>query len=179
MNNKIYLVLLLGLLLTACQSSKHQSKVAEHTGTEILVIDQIDFAESPPVRKVVRDECRLPEKLTSFIDQFAAKYYSQILTNTDISTVPAGTQILKIKITDIKGFAGSAWSGDKSVSITGTLLKDDKVFGDFKARRVSGGGMFTEFKGTCSILGRCIKALGKDIAEWLKVPTRNTVLGDY
>jgi hypothetical protein len=179
MNNRIYLVVLLGLMLTACQSSRHQPKVVAYTGTGILVIDQIDFAENLPIRKSVREECRLPEKLTSFIDQFAAEHYSQILTNTDISTVPAGTRVLKIKITDVKGFAGGAWSGGKSVSIAGTLLKDGKVLGDFKARRVSGGGMFAEFKGTCSILGRCVKSLARDVAKWLKTPTRNAVLSDF
>ncbi len=179
MKIKIYFIAVLSLLLVACQSSQHSSKLVEHTGTEILVIDEIEFAENLAIRQAVRDECRLPEKLTTFIDQFAAKYYSQILTNTDISTVPAGTQILKIKITDVKGFAGGAWSGGKSVTIVGTLLKDGKVLGDFKARRVSGGGMFAEFKGTCSILGRCVKALGKDVAEWLKTPTRNAVLSDF
>ncbi len=171
--------MLLGLMVAGCQSSRHQSKIVEHSGTDILVIDQIDFTENLAVRKAVRDECRLPEKLTSFIDQFAAEHYSQILTNTDISTVPDGTQVLKIKITDVKGFAGGAWSGGKSVSITGILLKDGKVLGDFKARRVSGGGMFAEFKGSCSIMGRCVKSLAKDVAKWLKTPTRNAVLSGF
>ena len=81
--------MLLGLMVTACQSSRHQSKIVEHTGTGILIIDQIDFTENLAVRKAVRDECRLSEKLTSFIDQFAAEHYSQILTNTDISTTPS------------------------------------------------------------------------------------------
>lgn len=179
MNNKNYFMVLLILLLTACKATHQSSKIVEHTGTEILVIDKIDFAKDLPVRQAVRDECRLPEKLTSFIDQYAANQYSQILSNTDISTVPVGTQILKITITNVVGAKGGAWSGGKTVAIEGKLLKDGKILGDFKARRISGGGMFAAYKGTCSILGRCVKALGKDVAEWLKVPTKNAVLGDY
>ncbi len=41
-----------------------------------------------------------------------------------------------------------------------------------------GSGAFGGFKGTCSILGRCIEALGKDIATWLKDPEMDSQLGD-
>ena len=33
--------------------------------------------------------------------------------------------------------------------------------------RDSGGGFGAGFKGSCSVLGRCSKALAKDIAGWL------------
>jgi len=39
--------------------------------------------------------------------------------------------------------------------------------------------MFAGFKGTCSIMGRCVKALGRDVAEWLQSPSKGAVLGDY
>ena len=41
-----------------------------------------------------------------------------------------------------------------------------------------GGGAFGAFKGTCSIIGRCTKALGQDIATWLTAPTQNAEIGD-
>ena len=34
--------------------------------------------------------------------------------------------------------------------------------------RNSGGGFGGGYKGSCSVLGRCTKALGKDIAGWLR-----------
>ena len=37
---------------------------------------------------------------------------------------------------------------------------------------------FATFKGTCSILGRCVKALGRDVSEWLQHPSERAVLGD-
>ncbi|MEJ2404442.1 MAG: hypothetical protein P8171_09165 [Candidatus Thiodiazotropha sp.] len=40
------------------------------------------------------------------------------------------------------------------------------------------GKKIGSFKGTCSILGRCVKALGKDISEWLINPTMNARLGE-
>jgi hypothetical protein len=62
--------------------------------------------------------------------------------------------------------------------VKGSLNQKGKMLGDFKARRYSGGGMFCGYKGTCAILGRCVKALGKDVVEWLAQPTSRAVLGD-
>ena len=42
----------------------------------------------------------------------------------------------------------------------------------------AGGGAFGGYKGTCSILGRCIKTLGSDIAKWLANPTMDAKLGN-
>ncbi len=50
--------------------------------------------------------------------------------------------------------------------------------GSFVAARYSTGGAFGGYRVTCSILGRCIKALGKDIAGWLKSTTMDAALGD-
>jgi hypothetical protein len=62
--------------------------------------------------------------------------------------------------------------------IKGSLSQRGKMLGDFKARRYSGGGMFGGYKGTCAILGRCVKTLGRDVAEWLAHPASQAVLGD-
>lgn len=43
--------------------------------------------------------------------------------------------------------------------------------------QASGGGMFGAYKGTCAILGRCVKTLGSDIAKWLQHPSRDSRLG--
>jgi hypothetical protein len=40
------------------------------------------------------------------------------------------------------------------------------------------GGAFGGFKGSCSVLGRTVKALGKDIAQWLVQPAKGSQLGD-
>jgi hypothetical protein len=62
--------------------------------------------------------------------------------------------------------------------VKGSLSQKGKILGDFKARRYSGGGMFGGYKGTCAILRRCVKTLGKDVAEWLAQPTSQAVLCD-
>jgi hypothetical protein len=40
------------------------------------------------------------------------------------------------------------------------------------------GGAFAGYKGSCSVLGRTIKAIGKDVAEWMKAPSKDAQLGD-
>ena len=37
---------------------------------------------------------------------------------------------------------------------------------------------FAIFKGTYSILGCCVKALGRDVSDWLLHPSERAVLGD-
>ena len=61
---------------------------------------------------------------------------------------------------------------------SGTLRENGKKIGNFIATRYSGGGAFGFYKGTCAIAGRCAKAIGKDIADWLKSPGVDSRLGD-
>ncbi len=177
MHKKYFFVLLLIIGLTACVSTK-QPKRVEKTGTGILVIDKIDFAKDiVALKRVVRDECRLPEKLTKYIDKYAGKHYTQVLANIDLATVPADTEVLRVEIVEVIGDSEDAWSGRGFVAITGALQKNGKIFGDFKAKRIYEAGIFG-YKGICSIMGRCVKTLGKDVGEWLKDPAKNDVLGD-
>lgn len=166
------------LTLTGCPSNtttKPDQEVASSSvGT--LVIKPISFKKDAYIRDAVKKECNLQGKLTQFIQQNAASQYASIVTDSATST--KGSQILSIEIEQVHGSAGGAWSGGKMVLVNGELTKNGKVLGHFKARRYSGGGMFAAYKGTCAILGRCVKTLGKDIASWLSNPSANAVLGD-
>jgi hypothetical protein len=62
--------------------------------------------------------------------------------------------------------------------VRGKLYQDGKEIGAFTGRRNSMGGAFGGFKGSCSVLGRTVKALGKDIAQWLVQPAKGSQLGD-
>ncbi|WP_221894969.1 hypothetical protein [Bathymodiolus japonicus methanotrophic gill symbiont] len=54
------------------------------------------------------------------------------------------------------------------------MLRKGKKTRTFTANR----GFMGAYKGTCALLGRCTKALGKDIAEWLNNPVGGASLGD-
>ena len=53
-----------------------------------------------------------------------------------------------------------------------------KTVSRFRAKRYSTGGAFAGFKGTCSIIGRCARAVGRDIAAWLEDPKDGALLGE-
>lgn len=178
MNSRLLigLVLLLGLTACASDGAKQTTTPQQFSGSGTLVIDDIVFADKTYVRDAVKNECRLPEKLTEFITQYAAGLYGSIVTGS--ADRPADAQVLHIEIIDLIGAKGGVWSGGKMVMIEGSLTKNGQLIGDFKARRVSGGGLFGGYKGTCSILGRCVKTLGSDVADWLGHPSKGAVLGD-
>ena len=168
-------ILLVGLNGCATNGNKPSQSV-QHTGTGTLIIKPIGFNKDAYIRDAVKQECDLDGKLVQFIKENAAGQYANIVT--DSNTEPADAQILTMEIGEVQGAAGGAWSGAKSVVVKGSLSQKGKMLGDFKARRYSGGGMFGGYKGTCAILGRCVKTLGRDVAEWLAHPTPQAVLGD-
>ena len=74
---------------------------------------------------------------------------------------------------------GNAFMGHHKYSAArGTLFENGKKLASFEARRQSMGGAFAGYKGSCSVLGRTVKAMGKDVAAWLKQPNDNALLGD-
>ena len=148
---------------------------ADKETDNILLSETVPFAEDSNAPGKVRDECNLGTKLTQFIQQYASKP-GVTLTSDPIDESQG--KVLLLEITTVVGPSGGAWSGAKSVTVEGKLLHDGEVVGTFTAARYSGGGAFGGYKGTCSILGRCVKAIGSDIAKWLAKPTMDARLGD-
>lgn len=69
--------------------------------------------------------------------------------------------------------------GAKMVPIKGTLEENGAATGNFKGRRTSDGGVFSVSEGTCSILGCCVKTLGRDVADWLQHPSTVSIVGEF
>jgi hypothetical protein len=130
----------------------------------------VPFAESMDVPEAVRNECQLGEKVSSFLAEYAP--------DAKVSEDTKQGRYLRMTISEVTAFGGGAWSGPKWMTVTGTLVQDDKPVASFRAKRYSTGGAFGGFKGTCSIIGRCTKAIAQDIAEWLKNPVDGARLGD-
>lgn len=177
MKLKLAVLCVFAIGLSGCQTkgAKPVESVV-HSGTGTLLIKPIVFKKDAYIRDAVKQECNLDGKLAQFIDEYAASQYAQIIT--DGAKGPADAQVLEIEIESVMGAGGGAWSGAKDVVINGVLTQKGKKLGDFKGRRFSGGGMFGGYKGTCAILGRCVKTLGRDVSEWLRNPTDKGVLGD-
>jgi hypothetical protein len=149
---------------------------APSMASNTLTIATPTFAKNTIVPTPVQTECQLPEKLASFIETYAPK---KRFDAVQVSDQGGSGKVLVVEITDLVGTGGGAWSGSKAVTISGKLMEGDKTIGNFIGRRTSGGGMYGGFKGTCSILGRCVKALGKDIGAWLKAPSTDSRIGEF
>lgn len=142
----------------------------------VTIPKTIPFAKGLSVPDAVKAECQLPEKTAQFVQEYAGK--SMTVNAADNVSPKTPGKVLVMQITEVKGSGGGAWSGPKAVGAEGTLYDNGKAVGSFKVMRHSGGGAFGGYKGTCSILGRCTKAIGQDVAEWLKSPSMNARLGE-
>jgi len=143
----------------------------------IVIDDKVAFAKNAEIRQAVRDECQLEEKFTQFLDEY--------ISDQDITVVTANSDKAKginkrlhIEIDRVEGGGGGAWSGGKMVHAVGSLKENGKIIGSFKVQRTSGGGAFGAFKGTCSILGRDVKAMAKDVSRWIVSPSKDARLGE-
>ena len=140
------------------------------------VVSPVPFAEGSQASNDVRATCTLGTRLPQFIADYAKRGVDVVIGPDPGDDVEG--KVLYLEIVHVLGAGGGAWSGAKSVTVEGVLKENGEVIGSFTGARYSGGGAFGGFKGTCAILGRCIKTLGKDIATWLKKPTMNAMLGN-
>jgi hypothetical protein len=171
--NKLAKSMLAGVILAGTGIS------ASAVAADVLVMpSKVAYARTASVPQAVINECGLPEKLAMFIHENAAGHFDQLIMDDGTRKPARGAKVLKVEITDVMGTGGGAWSGAKAVGIKGTLSQNGKVLGNFTARRYSGGGAFGGFKGTCAILGRCVKTLGQDVSRFLASPAQGMHLGD-
>lgn len=132
----------------------------------------VPFAKEARVPEKVQNECDLETRVPAYLDQYSADVE---LVDGDLGT---SGRILELHIGDVHGPGGGAFSGPKWMTVTGVLRENGREVSSFTAKRYSGGGAFGTYKGTCSILARCAKAIGKDIAGWLRNPQKGARLGD-
>jgi hypothetical protein len=138
---------------------------------KVRVLRTIPFDADAASQKI-QDECELQNKVPRFLDA-----YSERVELVDGSLGRSG-RILELKITEVHAPGGGAFSGPKWMTVEGVLRDNGREVGSFTASRYSGGGVFGAYKGTCAIVGRCAKSIGKDIASWLENPQKDSKLGN-
>ncbi len=133
----------------------------------------IPFAPDNEISDAIKAECSLGEKLAD-----------SLLRNSNgavalVDSVDTGQgRVLQIEIVDSANM-GNAFMGRQTYTkVRGTLFQDGEKVASFKARRNSMGGAFAGFKGACSVLGRTVDVLGKDVGAWLAAPKDGAALGD-
>ncbi len=143
----------------------------------ITVPRPVPYAEDAEIAGKIKRECTLQVQLADFIKVYAEQRGQTIAFVEQIDETASG-KVLDIEIRDAVS-EGNAFIGHhKSTSVRGRLLENGQVVASFRAKRNSMGGAFAGYKGSCSVLGRTVKALGQDIAQWLASPSMDAQLGD-
>lgn len=134
----------------------------------------VPYAEDNDISDNIKSECKIGEQLADFVKQYSG---GGVATH-DGPVDTASGRVLQMEIVDAVSM-GNAWMGhQKFTKVRGTLWENGSKVASFKARRNSMGGAFAGFKGSCSVLGRTVEALGEDVAQWLKAPKDGATLGD-
>ena len=144
----------------------------------VKMLESIDYDPDSSIQQNVRLECiDLGTKLSSFTQEFGKAYGVEVELVSSIDTAAPG-KVLQVYITEAVS-SGNAFIGHrKYVKVRGELWENGTKVSEFTGGRYSGGGAFGGYKGSCAVLGRCVKALGKDIAQWLRKPINKASLGN-
>lgn len=148
-----------------------------HAADAVTVQRPVPYADGALVAGAVKRECKLTEQLPDFVREYARENHTDVVFAPQASASSPG-RVLVMEIVDASSDGNAFIGHHKSVTVRGKLYQDGKEIGDFTGRRNSMGGAFGGFKGSCSVLGRTVKALGKDVAQWLVQPTQGSQLGD-
>ncbi len=174
------------VLFSACNSNgnvKSSSTASSATAVgvasvaSVAVMEDIPYKKGSKVALNIRQECIITKQLSEFTKSYAKEQGIDVTRTKKLNTKAKGKN-LKIEITEAVS-QGNAFIGHrKYTAIEGTLYDGGKKVSGFTAARVSGGGFFGAYKGSCSVLGRTVQTLGKDVAGWLKSPVDGAHLGD-
>ena len=143
----------------------------------IAVPRPVPYGADNDVAGNIKRECAIDVNLADYIAEYARA------RKIEVSLVPATNaslpgRVLVIEILDAQSTGNAFLGHHKSTKVKGQYFEDSKLVGSFKDRRDSMGGMFAGFKGSCSVLGRTIREIGKDVADWLVHPVMDADLGD-
>ena len=147
-----------------------------YNGPAVTIAASIPFGKNSNASDDVRKECGIQTRVPEFIENEAKSKGIKVVRGA--AAPQAKGRVLVMEVAHVLGTGGGAWSGPKSITIDGKLYDNGKLIGSFSAMRLSGGGAFGGYKGTCAILDRCSEALGTDVAEFLLKPVMNAKLGD-
>ena len=144
----------------------------------ITMAKPVPYADDAMIAGKIKKECDIQNQLAAYTEEYAREEQKLSVKFADSVQKDSAGMVLDVHIKDAVS-AGNPFIGHrKSTLIAGTLYRDGEVVGNFIGRRNSMGGAFGGYKGSCSVLGRTVKALGQDIAKWLKSPTMDAQLGD-
>ncbi len=145
------------------------------SGKTIYIRNITPYSRNNRIAENIKAECTINEQLAQFIKEYAEAQGLKV----EYKNKPSRKDLfLDVKIVDAVSQGGAFRGHNKFTAIEGRLVKGNKSYGSFKAARISGGGFWGAYKGSCAVLGRTVKALGQDVAGWLYSPMDGARLGD-
>lgn len=177
MKNIVISALLVVFMVGCGASGPKKATMKVDAKTAIKIHKVIPFQKGIPIAANIKNECKLQGQLSDFITAYSVGEGVGVIQKRKVSKRSKGKTLI-VKITNAVS-SGNAFIGHrKFTSIKGTLYNNGKKKGSFTAARISGGGAFGGFKGSCDVLGRTVKILGSDVSKWLKKPVNGAHLGD-
>ena len=143
----------------------------------VVIDDKVSFAEGADIKSAVKNECNLENKFADFLEQYISDAGITVVKSSSDDAKSINKR-LHLEIDRVLGAGGGGWTGGKMVHAVGKLTENGKTIGTFSVQRSSSGGMFGAFKGTCSLLGRDVKSMARDVSEWIIAPTKDARLGE-
>ena len=147
--------------------------VAAHAEGEVTASKLTPFADDSGASDNVKRECKMEERLPKYVKSYAKKHTTVSFTTDSLDD--AEGRVLYMEFSHVHAPGGGGYSGAKSVEVEGELRENGEVIASFTVDRAA---LFGMAPGTCSMLKRATKKIGQDIAEWLKAPEMDAMLGD-
>lgn len=162
----------IGLTAAFVLSLSFFAPVASANGLKLQT--PVAFAEDNDISNAIKTECEIGRQLAEFVKEYAPEPVELVAEAPDTGS----GRVLRLEIVDAMSMGNAFLGHQKYTRVHGALFVDGEKVAGFKARRNSMGGAFAGFKGSCSVLGRTVKAIGRDIGGWLADPVDGSHLGD-
>ena len=134
----------------------------------LTINSKAEYLEEKVIAANIVNECtNLGYKFSESTRTFLEKNGFAVETRSDLAEQAEG---MSLKLTIVNALsAGNAFMGHKkSVSIQAELFQDGELLDTYENTRNSSGGFGAGFKGSCTVLERCVNTLGKDVARWMQ-----------
>jgi hypothetical protein len=143
----------------------------------VTIGSEMRYSDPSAIAGAVLNDCKLPEQGAELLEAAGRRAGLHVVRDERALKARKG-RTLQVEIVNVTS-SGNAFIGHlKQVQVRGRLFEDGKEIGSFTGRRSSGGGAFANFKGSCSVLGRCLETLAKDITLWLNNPGKDSRIGE-
>lgn len=166
------------LLLSGCGRTPRPAliPVANLENKTVIMKSSTPFLEGAPISYSIKQECDLPRKLAEFTKDNSISNNVNVKFDDKLTKEDA-EYYLDLIITGAISRGNAFLGHNKSTTVKGILYKNGKKLASFSGFRHSSGGFGGGFKGSCSVLGRTVSALGSDISKWIIAPTKGAYLG--